>query len=60
MGSPVFQSVLDNCPWVIVLVVGTPVAGKIVITALALRGAPPEARPGIIKAVAELFRWHRR
>ncbi|MEU2661208.1 hypothetical protein [Micromonospora sp. NPDC007220] len=46
-------------PYVVAAAIGVPVAGKIVITALALRGTDPKDRPGIIKAVAELFRWRR-
>ncbi|MFJ6198858.1 hypothetical protein [Micromonospora sp. NPDC092111] len=46
-------------PWVVVAVIGVLVAGKLIALALATRGAEPKDRPGIIKAVAELFRWRR-
>lgn len=51
--------VVEHGPWALALAVGVPVAGKIIITAVALRGAEPKDRPSIIKAVAELFRWRR-
>jgi hypothetical protein len=51
--------VLAHGPWAIALAVGVPVAGKVIITAVALRGADPKDRPAIIRAVAELFRWRR-
>jgi len=52
--------VLSHSPWAIAVLIGVPVAGKILITAVALRGSEPKDRPNIIKAVAELFRWGRR
>jgi hypothetical protein len=52
-------SFVAHGPWVVALVVGIPMAGKIIITALALRGSEPKDRPNIIKAVAELFRWRK-
>jgi hypothetical protein len=51
--------VVEHGPWALALAIGVPVAGKIIITAVALRGSEPEDRPNIIKAVAELFRWRR-
>ncbi|MFG1917316.1 hypothetical protein [Micromonospora sp. NPDC048898] len=59
MGLANLEPVLTATPWMAAAIVGVPVAGKIVITAVALRGAGPKDRPGIIKAVAELFRWRR-
>lgn len=53
------ETVLAHGPWAIALAVGVPVAGKIIALVVALRGADPKDRPGIIKAVAELFRWRR-
>ena len=53
------QPVVEHGPWAVAIVVGVPVAGKIIITALALRGSEPRDRPNILKAVAELFRWRR-
>jgi hypothetical protein len=46
-------------PLIAVAGIGVPVVGKIIITAIALRGSDPKDRPNIIKAVAELFRWRR-
>lgn len=57
------EPLANHGPWAVALVVGVPVAGKIIITTLALRGSQPKDRPNIIKAVAELFRvgsWFRR
>jgi hypothetical protein len=51
--------VVEHGPWAIALVIGMPIVGKIIITAVALRGSEPKDRPNIIKAVAELFRWRR-
>ncbi|MFK3983121.1 hypothetical protein ACI2K4_22430 [Micromonospora sp. NPDC050397] len=60
------QSIAGLGSWVVLAgVVGSalgvifPVLGKIIIAALALRGADPKDRPSIIKAIAELFRWRR-
>jgi hypothetical protein len=46
-------------PWAIGLTLGIPVAGKIIVVLIALRGSDPKDRPNIIKAVAELFRWRK-
>lgn len=46
-------------PTVVAAALGVPVAGMVLITAIALRGTEPKDRPGIIKAIAELFRWRR-
>jgi hypothetical protein len=59
VGITELAPVVEHGPWAIALALGVPVAGKIIITAVALRGADPKDRPGIIKAVAELFRWRR-
>lgn len=59
MGFTDLAPVVQHGPWAIALAVVVPVAGKIIITALALRGSEPKDRPSIIKAVAELFRWRR-
>ena len=59
-GAAWLDSVLSHSPWAIAVLIGVPVAGKILITAVALRGSEPKDRPNIIKAVAELFRWGRR
>jgi hypothetical protein len=60
MGLTDLEPVLSHSPLAVAVVVGVPVAGKIIITAVALRGADPKDRPNIIKAVAELFRWRQR
>ena len=59
------HSIVALAPWTVlagvvgsVLGVLAPVAGKVIITALALRGTNPKERPSIIRAVAELF-WRR-
>ncbi|KOX14984.1 hypothetical protein ADK66_03005 [Micromonospora sp. NRRL B-16802] len=59
MGLSNLEPFVGAGPWVVAAAIGVPVAGKIIITALALRGTDPKDRPGIIKAVAELFRWRR-
>jgi hypothetical protein len=41
--------------WGVAIVVGLPVAGKVVITIWSLRGTKPADRPRIIQAVADLF-----
>jgi Kef-type K+ transport system membrane component KefB len=51
--------VIEHGLWAIALVVVVPVAGKIIVTAIAVRGAKPTEKPAIIRAVAELFRWRR-
>lgn len=53
------EPVMGAGPWVVAAVIGVPVAGKLIALALATRGTEPKDRPGIIKAVAELFRWRR-
>ncbi|MBM0258955.1 hypothetical protein [Micromonospora sp. 4G55] len=59
MGLANLEPLLGAGPLTVAAAVAVPVAGKIIITALALRGTDPKDRPGIIKAVAELFRWRR-
>ncbi|MGX4657331.1 hypothetical protein ACWCHM_26955 [Micromonospora sp. SCSIO 07396] len=59
MGLGNLEPFVGAGPWVAAAAVAVTVAGKIIITALALRGTEPKDRPGIIKAVAELFRWRR-
>ncbi|GIJ75992.1 hypothetical protein SAMN05443287_106200 [Micromonospora phaseoli] len=46
-------------PTAVAAALGVPVAGIVLIIAIALRGTDPKDRPAIIKAVAELFRWRR-
>ncbi|MGX4652429.1 hypothetical protein ACWCHM_01900 [Micromonospora sp. SCSIO 07396] len=53
------EPVMGAGPWVIAVIISVLVAGKLIALALATRGAEPKDRPGIIKAVAELFRWRR-
>ena len=60
MGLTNIEPFLGVSPWIAAAVVGVPVAGKIIVVALALRGTDPKDRPNIIKAVAELFRWRPR
>lgn len=59
MGLANLEPALAASSWVAAAIVGVPVAGKIIITAMALRGADPRDRPAIIRAVAELYRWRR-
>ncbi|MFF5181764.1 hypothetical protein ACFY2Q_27360 [Micromonospora sp. NPDC000316] len=59
MGLSNLEPFISAGPWVVTAALGVPVVGKIIVTALALRGTHPKDRPGIIKAVAELFRWRR-
>lgn len=59
MGFTDLAPAVEHSPWAFALAVMVPIAGKIIITAIALRGADPKDRPNIIKAVAELFRWRR-
>lgn len=47
-------------PWLVAVVVGLPVAGKVIVAAVALREAESKDRAVILKAVNELFRWWRR
>lgn len=46
--------------WVIAVIIGTSMIGKIVIFCVALRGASPAERPKIISALARIFRWWQR
>jgi hypothetical protein len=59
VGLSVIEPVLSHGPWAVALVVGVPVAGKLVALGIALRGVDPKDRPSIIRAVAELFRRRR-
>ncbi|MFD6265523.1 hypothetical protein ACFWFK_30870 [Micromonospora chalcea] len=59
MGLSNLEPLASTGPWVAAAAVAVPVAGKIIITVVALRGTDPKDRPTIIKAVAELFRWRR-
>lgn len=59
MGLTNLEPFVGAGPWVMAAVIAVPVTGKIIITALAIRGSDPKDRPNIIKAVAELFRWRR-
>ncbi|GAA3753513.1 hypothetical protein GCM10022379_21980 [Micromonospora maritima] len=53
------EPLISAGPTVVAAVLGVPVAGIVLIIAIALRGTDPKDRPGIIKAVAELFPWRR-
>ncbi|MGC4773057.1 hypothetical protein ACLQ25_29295 [Micromonospora sp. DT44] len=59
MGLASLEPFVGASPYVVAAAVAVPVTGKIIITALALRGTDPKDRPAIIKAVAELFRSRR-
>jgi hypothetical protein len=54
------EPILFQSPWCFAAAVGVPVAGKVIVVLMLARDADPKDRPGIIKAVAELFRWWRR
>ncbi|MEU7981414.1 hypothetical protein AB0B63_23165 [Micromonospora sp. NPDC049081] len=55
MGLTHLEPFVGAGPW-LVIAFAVPAAGRIIITALALRGTNPKDRPSIIKALAELFR----
>jgi hypothetical protein len=63
MGLACLEPLLAHGPWValvaLLLILGIQAAAKLIGLRWACKGADPKDRPGIIKAVAELFRWRR-
>ncbi len=53
-----YESVLIAAPWVVLAGLVVTAIAKVVIVRMALRGADPRDRPGIIRSCAELFRVH--
>ncbi|MFJ2084162.1 hypothetical protein ACIOBK_16640 [Micromonospora chokoriensis] len=56
MSIATLEAFISAGPTVVATALGVPVAGMVLIIAIALRGTDPKDRPSIIKAVAELLR----
>ncbi len=60
MNVGVVEPFVAASPWMAAAIVGLPVAGKVIVAGIALRGAESKDRAAIVNAVSDLFRWWRR
>ncbi|MER7332953.1 MULTISPECIES: hypothetical protein [unclassified Micromonospora] len=60
MGVTSIEPIAAASPLIAAVLVGLPVAGKVIVAGIALRGSESKDRAAIVKAVSELFRWWRR